>query len=273
MRRSLPRSWRAAPKLMPLVTLLLFVSSTGGHAAPVRRLVLFGGGERPPEAMARFVAWAGGGTARLLVVPWASDEPKESCEAIVADLHAQGAGEVACAPGMPLDAGKTADVRTALRRATGVFFTGGDQARIMDVLADTTLLAAMRSGYEAGVAFAGTSAGTAVMSLLMITGKGDFTVIDGKQVGVRPGLGLLRGVIVDQHFVKRQRENRLFGLVLDHPSQRGVGIDEGTALLVTDGHEAEVQGPGLVVLVDAAGRDQLEVRLLRSGRRFDLRRK
>jgi cyanophycinase len=96
-------------------------------------------------------------------------------------------------------------------------------------------------------------------------------VIDGDKVEVRTGLGLVEGVIVDQHFVRRQRENRLFGLVLKHPAERGVGIDEDTALLVSGGHRAEVVGKGPVMLVDAAGPDRLTIRLVRSGRAFDLR--
>jgi cyanophycinase len=109
------------------------------------------------------------------------------------------------------------------------------------------------------------------MSLRMITGDGDFTLIDGDQVVVREGLGLLPGVIVDQHFVKRQRQNRLFGLVLKHPQERGVGIDEDTALLVTAGRHAEVVGKGPVLLVDAVGPDKLQVTILRSGQSVDLR--
>ena len=142
----------------------------------------------------------------------------------------------------------------------------------MDVLADETLLAAVRRRYEAGVVFGGTSAGTAIMSKTMITGEGDFTVMDGSKVGVRAGIGLLDGVIVDQHFVKRQRENRLFGLVLASPSDRGAGIDEDTALLVTGGRDAEVVGTGIVVLVDRAGVDRLTVTLQRPGQRFALQR-
>jgi cyanophycinase len=160
-----------------------------------------------------------------------------------------------------------------LASATGVFFTGGDQARIMDVLADAELLAAVRRRHAAGVVFGGTSAGAAAMSLRMITGEGDFTVIDGDQVTVREGLGLVPGVIVDQHFVKRQRENRLFGLVLKHPEERGVGIEEGTALLVTNGRKAEVVGKGPVLLVDAKGKDRLLVTILRSGQSVDLRKR
>ena len=135
----------------------------------------------------------------------------------------------------------------------------------MDVLADPELLAAVKARFAAGVVFGGTSAGAAVMSARMITGEGDFTVIDGDKVEVRPGLGLLEGAIVDQHFVKRQRENRLFGLVLKHPEERGVGIDEDTALLVTGGRYAEVVGKGPVMLVDAKGPDRLAITLLRAG--------
>ena len=153
----------------------------------------------------------------MLVLPWASGEPKESCEAILEEL-ARLTGRGRLAPTLTVDAkGKAAPLDAELKkaalyglaRATGVFFTGGDQARIMDVLADPELLDALKARFAAGVVFGGTSAGAAVMSSWMITGEGDFTVIDGDKVEVRPGLGLVEGVIVDQHFVRRQRENRL----------------------------------------------------------------
>ena len=273
-------SLRASEALMFLVALA--VPAPAHAAEPVRepRLVLIGGGTRPAEAMARFVEWAGGVQARVLVVPWASGEPKESCEAILQDLAPYHPAAAECAPAAVLDrGGKAAPLAPArskafleaLARATGVFFTGGDQGRVMDVLADPALLAAVRARYESGAVFGGTSAGTAIMSRTMITGDGDFTVIDSGSVGVRPGLGLLDGIILDQHFVKRQRENRLFGLVLASPAERGAGIDEGTALLVTGGRAAEVVGTSVVVLVDAAGADRLSITLLRPGQRVDLR--
>ncbi len=261
--------------------LTLLVGASPGLAAPPAetRLVIVGGGERPPAAMARFVLWAGGAASRLLVVPWASIEPRESCAAILEELRPHAPGVSTCAPLAPLDAqGKAgrldaesrARLLLELAAATGVFFTGGDQTRIMDVLADPELLRAVRDRHAQGVVFGGTSAGAAVMSSRMITGEGDFTVIDGDQVGVREGLGLLPGVIVDQHFVKRQRENRLFGLVLKHPGDRGVGIDEDTAILVTAGRQVEVVGRGPVLLVDAGGVDRLQVTILRPGQTADL---
>jgi cyanophycinase len=245
------------------------------------RLVIVGGGERPREAMSRFVEWSGGAAAVLLVVPWASAEPRESCAAILGELRLHGPREAACAPFAPLDKkGRAGLLRPEARArfleqlaaASGVFFTGGDQSRIMDVLGDVELLRAVRTRHEGGVAFGGTSAGAAVMSRRMITGDGDFTIIDGKQVVVREGLGLLPGVIVDQHFVRRSRGNRLFGLVLLQPGERGVGIDEDTAVLVTGGRHAEVVGRGPVLLVDADGPDRLVVTILRAGQTVDLQR-
>ncbi len=267
-----------SPRCLALLLLLAAVVPVRRATAADSRLVLVGGGDRPRAALARFVEWAGGPAARVLVVPWASGEPKESCEALIAELREHRPAEAVCAPyatldaqgkAAPLEPAKAAAVREALAWATGVFFSGGDQARVMDALADPALLAAVRSRHTEGVVYGGTSAGTAIMSAIMITGEGDFTVVDAAKVDVRPGLGLLEGVILDQHFVKRQRENRLFGLVLAHPQERGIGIDEDTALLVR-GRQAEVVGTGPVLVVDAKGPDRLEVRLVRPGQTLDL---
>lgn len=236
------------------------------------KLILLGGGPRPPEALARFVEWAGGDDARLLVVTWASAEPLESHLSIEGDLRQYRPAAIEAAPFAPLGPGDRGRMLSAIRRASGIFFGGGDQGRIMDVLQDRELADALRERYRQGVVFAGTSAGTAMMSGIMITGGADSTVLDGRRVEVRAGLGLLPGVILDQHFLKRQRQNRLFGLVLDHPRLLGVGVDEGAALAVTDNRHAEVVGPGAVMMVDAVvGTDDLIVSLVRPGETFDLK--
>lgn len=238
------------------------------------RLVLLGGGPRPAEALSRFVEWAGGRRARILVIAWASSEPAESFASLREDFGPHRPDRMEVAPTPPLAADERSTLARQIERATGVFFSGGDQARIMDVLRDTVLLDALRARYAAGVVFGGTSAGTACMSSLMITGDGDFTVIDAEQVGVRAGLGLLPNVILDQHFIKRQRENRLFGLILRHPGRLGLGIDEGSALLVRDNRYAEVAGQTPVMVVD--GREEkgsLTVQLLRPGDHFDIKKR
>lgn len=238
------------------------------------RLVLLGGGTRPPEALSRFAEWSGGRRARILVVAWASSEPTESFASLREDFAPYQPDRMDLAPSPPLGRGEKAELGRQIERATGVFFSGGDQGRIMDVLRDAPLLESLRARYAAGVAFGGTSAGTACMSSLMITGDGDFTVIDADRVGVRAGMGLLPNVILDQHFIKRQRQNRLFGLILRHPGWLGLGIDEGSAMLVRDNRHAEVVGQTPVMVVD--GREErgaLMVQLLQPGDRFDIRKR
>lgn len=258
-----------------LLSLAAWLVAGASAAAAERRLVAIGGGDWPEAASRRFVEWSGGPRARLLLVLWATSVPDESYEDMRAEFAKHGPAAIERAPLAPLDAEKRARLLEQLEAATGVFFSGGDQVRIMAVLGpDADLLQRVRARYAAGVAFGGTSAGTAAMTTPMITGEGDFTVIDGRKVETAPGLDLLPGVVLDQHFVKRQRQNRLFGLVLDQPRLLGVGVDEATAVLVRDDRRAEVVGRGQVLVVDGrAGRGRLRVDVLRDGQAFDLRRR
>jgi cyanophycinase len=243
----------------------------GRAGAAEERLVLLGGGERSPEALARFVSWAGNGQSRLLVVTWASPDATAAFDSLGRELALYHPEEVRAAPEAPLAAAARSTFLAQLRQATGVFFAGGDQRRIMDVLADAELRNAVRARYHDGVVFAGSSAGTAVMSGLVITDPGAATALDGSKVSVRTGLALLPGVILDQHFIKRQRANRLLGLVLDHPALLGLGVDEDTALVVRDNRHAEVVGRSEVVTVDAQGDGELRLIVLRPGDTFDLK--
>jgi cyanophycinase len=259
---------RARAVLLAVALPLALLPATRALAAE-GHLVLLGGGKPPAAALARFVQWAGGARARILVLPWGADDPREALESVRDALRPFSPGVVEAAPAAPLRDDAASELHRRLERASGVFLAGGDQQRLLDVLADHTVAGALRERYRDGTAFAGSSAGTAAISALAITGEGDFTVIDARQVAVRAGLGLLPGVILDQHFIKRQRQNRLFALVLAHPRLLGVGIDEGAALLVRDDRHAEAAG-GRVMAVDGRHRGELRVHLLNAGDTFDL---
>jgi cyanophycinase len=259
-------------KLQPRHALLVAaVTLLPASAFAAERLVLVGGGDMPARAKERFVEWSGGPTARILVILWSTSEPGSSFKWIREELSPLGPASIEAAPLAPLKVKSRARFLAQLEEATGVFFSGGDQSRVMDVLKDDELLAALRARFHAGVVFGGTSAGCAVMSSPMITGDGDFTVVDGDKVVTREGLGFLPGAIVDQHFLKRQRENRLFGLILKQPATLGIGVDEGTALLVEDARHAEVVGTGQVMIVDGLHEPgALLLRLFPNGSRIDL---
>jgi cyanophycinase len=237
-----------------------------------QRLLVIGGGKRPPDAMKKFVEWSGGPRANVLVITWASEVPEENFEGLKRDLTAAGAGNVKHAPMRPLDAEKRAAFITELSKATGIFFSGGDQNRIMGVLADAELLKLIRESYARGVPVGGTSAGAAAMSDPMMTGDADLKLLDGKQVGTRPGIGFIPKVMFDQHFLVRQRHNRLFGWLMLNRDFLGIGIDEDTAVLIEDNRRMTVAGPTQVMVVDAKRKDgAMLTRFLKAGDTFDLR--
>ena len=257
---AVPFSGRAAaqdPDARPLGALAPAAAPAGGP------LLIVGGGRQPDALVTRFVELAGGpGAARIAVIPLAgSAESGESKAEQFRELGAESfvllttAGEA-----------RGPAVRARLEQATGVWFTGGDQSRITAAMDGTPLLDALRARNRAGVVVGGTSAGAAILSPLMLTGSqvlpgedtvgyhGDtFARIARNTIELVPGFGLLPGVIVDQHFVRRERHNRLLSVVLEHPDHIGVGIDESTALEVTPTGEWRVHGESVVMVYDARG--------------------
>ena len=133
--------------------------------------------------------------------------------------------------------------------AAAIFFSGGDQLRITSQIGDTGIEAKVRAIYERGGLVAGTSAGASVMSDTMLV-KG--TSSETHRIGdlhMAPGLGLVRDVIIDQHFAERGRFGRLIGAVAHNPRVLGMGIDEDTAAVVEDSR-FRVVGSGAVYVVD-----------------------
>jgi len=242
----------------------------GGLAVGQQHLVVIGGGKRPAEAMKKFVEWSGGKHGRILVITWATAEPEESFNAMKAELDVYGV-EALHAPMPPFDRIKRDALVSQIKTATGVFFGGGDQNRIMDVLADRELRDTLRQRYKDGVVVGGTSAGAAIMSDPMMTGDADLKILDGEKVGIREGLGLAPNVIFDQHFLVRQRHNRLFGLIMKYPKQLGVGIDQDNAVLIENNRRMTVVGTTWVMVVDGtAKKGSFLVTFLKPGTIYDL---
>lgn len=255
-------------------SLAVIIALTVSSAIGQQRLLVVGGGKRPADAVKKFVEWSGGDKAKILVITWASGVPDESFAALKKDFDSQNAAKVEHAATRPLDVEKRKLFVEQLKNATAVFFSGGDQNRIMDVLADEELLKLIRDKNTSGTPFGGTSAGAAVMSDPMMTGDADLKILDGTKVGVRKGLGLIPNVMFDQHFLVRQRHNRLFGFIIQNPNHLGIGIDEDNAVLIEDNQKLTVAGTTWVMMVEANGKTgAMTVNFLRSGERFDLKKR
>ena len=218
-------------------------------------LIIIGGGSRPEVVIERIVKEAGlrdGGYGVVLPMSSASDS---SVYFAVAPFEKAGVRNLR---GMNFRKGEPQPQARldSVRNARLIYITGGDQERFMGVVRGTPLEQTLREAYRHGAVIAGTSAGAAVMSEKMTTGNqlrdttytSTFKVIESENLEIKPGLGLITGVLIDQHFLIRSRHNRLLTGVIDYPDHKGIGIDESTAIVVK-GTEAEVIGLSQVMVI------------------------
>jgi cyanophycinase len=220
---------------------LLFIPSAA--FAQNGALVVVGGGGTGPDIVAKALALSGGKNAVVAVLPQSSADADAGDESVKMWLDA-GAREAAK---VAFD-GK--DAPAALRRATLIWMPGGDQNRFMKAIDGTGLAEVIRERHEAGATVGGTSAGAAVIAEAMFTGDANLKALKAGATVIAKGLGLWPEALIDQHFLTRQRDNRLISAVMDRPALVGVGIDEGTAVIV-QGTSFEVVGKSSVVVIDA----------------------
>ncbi len=137
-----------------------------------------------------------------------------------------------------------------IREAAGVFLTGGDQVRITGILGGTAAGDAIYDVFVDRGIIGGTSAGASAMSETMVAG-GDVDPMPSRgAIRMCPGLGLLSGVIIDQHFSERRRIGRMVTVVAQNPRVMGLGIDENTAVLIRPEGVMTILGEHSVTLFD-----------------------
>jgi cyanophycinase len=228
------------------LALLCSLSFGTEDGPPKGHLVIVGGGTTVEEIRLKALTLAGGPKARVVVVPQASTDP-EAGKKLAERWREDGATDI-----VVLDLSDPKAARDAIGSADLIWMRGGSQNRLMDALTKGGVADAIRARYRAGATVAGTSAGAAVMSTVMISGySGPRNTPQGRVPRIEKGLGLWPEVVVDQHFSQRQRIERLTKVVADHAELIGVGIDESTAVVVNNGREFEVIGRSNVIIIDS----------------------
>lgn len=133
-----------------------------------------------------------------------------------------------------------------LKRATGVWFSGGRQWRLVDVYLETATHRGLEEVLARGGVIGGNSAGASALASFLIRGGEDNRRVMTAERD--EGFGFLRNVAIDQHLLARGRENEMFEVLKVHPHLLGIGLDEGAALVIT-GDLARVIG-GRVAIYD-----------------------
>ncbi|MDP1892239.1 MAG: serine hydrolase [Gemmatimonadaceae bacterium] len=212
-------------------------TATHAHVGPTTgSLVVVGGGNMGPEIFARFVALAGGPTAPIVVIPTAGEDS-------VYPAHWGGLNGLKAAGATRLTVLHTRDRRiaesdsfvAAIRTARGVWFPGGRQWRLVDSYLGTRTERELRAVLTRGGVIGGTSAGASILSSYLVRGARAGNTVMMAQ-GYEQGFGYLRDVAIDQHIVARTRQADLQAVITAHPALLGIGLDEGTALVVRGNH-------------------------------------
>ncbi|MBA9075392.1 MULTISPECIES: cyanophycinase [Rufibacter] len=221
------------------------------------------------QILKRFVTELKGDNPLVVVIPTASQEPVQSGQDYVQVFQQLGVANV-----------QVMDIRTrrdalqpehveTVNQAAGIMFTGGDQLRLTSIFGGTDLLEAMKERYAfTNIIIAGTSAGAAAMSTPMIyEGESDGGYIKG-DVRLTTGLEFLKDVAIDTHFLARGRIVRMTQAIATNPECIGIGLEEDTAILVTEGGKVEVIGSGLITVVDGMGITETNIFDIQNGEPF-----
>ena len=222
-----------------------------------RNLFIIGGGSRPDHMMEYMLQNAMLHNGRIVVLPWASSEPDTSYFYFQKQLDR--IGNFPSTPMLKRPSELTEEDANVIRNAGLIYITGGDQSRFMAAIDSSNAKEWIHQAHTAGCCVAGTSAGAAMMSEVMITGDENFeSEYHSTYRQIRPGngiyntgLGLLENAIVDQHFIARSRYNRLLSAVCEYSGKWGFGIEESTALWVRP-DTVEVVGDHQVFVVEPA---------------------
>jgi cyanophycinase len=215
-------------------------------------IIPIGGAEEKlnnPAILDRFVSICGGSSARLAIIPTASElsDTGSNYEKLFRKL---GMKHIEVLNIQTRNDCKSQEALDYIEQADGVFMTGGNQLRLSTTLGGTPVAQKIRRRNAAGMHVAGTSAGAAFMPEHMIAGGYEGSTPRPDMTTMAPGLGLTNHFIIDQHFRQRDRIGRLLTALAYNPFAIGIGLDEDTAAFIRPGDDLEVVGSGGITIID-----------------------
>ncbi|MEZ6039936.1 MAG: cyanophycinase [Planctomycetaceae bacterium] len=203
-------------------------------------LVIVGGGSMPPDIVNRFIELAGGKDAKIVVLPTAVPRDVARRQRIPGFLANSSASSVRILPQVWPEEIASEEFQLSLKEATGVWFGGGRQWHFVDAYENTNAISLFTDVLKRGGVIGGSSAGATIQGEFLVRGHPIGNTVMMAE-GYERGFGFLPAVAIDQHFVQRGRMPDLIPVIRKHPELLGIGIDEGTALVV-QGTKAEVIG-------------------------------
>ena len=245
-----------------LVALLAFgqqpTPETSDYGPAKGTLVIVGGGPTANTGiMEKFIELAGGLDAKIVVVPTAGGNKTPTGEIkiykeedVIAAWKKRGVKNVRMLHTHDAKVADTEEFAAPLREANAVWFDGGRQWNIVDSYLNTLTYREFHKVLERGGVIGGSSAGATIQGDYLVRGA-----IAGPDIMMTPekeherGFNFLRRSAIDQHINTRHRWDDLIPVIKKYPNLLGIGISEGTALIVK-GDRFEVMGAWKVAIHD-----------------------
>lgn len=222
-------------------------------------LVIVGGGSTNGTGIVeKFIELAGGLEKKFVIVPTAGGnrgadgtvrEYKE--ETSIAPWIKRGLKHVRMLHTHDPKVADTEAFASVLRDADAVWFDGGRQWNIVDSYAGTLTYKEFHNVLARGGVIAGSSAGATIQGEYLV--RGDTSgpnIMMTEEPNHQKGFEFLRRSAIDQHINTRNRWDDLIPLIAKHPALLGIGLSEGTAIVVT-ADKFEVMGKWKVTVHDS----------------------
>lgn len=215
---------------------------------PKGSLIAVGGAMKSAEIYRRFIELAGGPNARIVLIPTAGGNEEYDGSFVGADVwRDHGAKNLVVLHTTDRREADTDRFIEPLLDADGVFIFGGRQYILAEIYGGTKTEDAIRAVMERGGVVGGTSAGASILASFLIRGDSESnTIVMGDH---QRGFGFLRGVAIDQHLLRRNRQFDMLDVIDTHPDLLGIGLDEDTAIVV-HGDRFEVIGASYAIIYD-----------------------
>ena len=191
---------------------------------PGGTLILCGGGIIPDDVRSASSNVPAAATARIVIIP-AYNASAEAKQRLIDEWQTHGAGSVVMLAAKSRAEAQEGGFAAPIADATGVWISGGSQKYLAAMYVGTELERQLQALLDRGGVIGGVSAGAAIMTRTMIAGGSE-------SAEAQSGFDLLPGVVVDQHFLRRNRTQRLLNLLATHRELIGLGVDEQTAVVI-----------------------------------------
>lgn len=189
-------------------------------------------------------------TKNIVLIPTASSYPREVFLGYEDAFKQIGINNLFCFDIRYNDEVDREEYFEQLAQADLLFFSGGDQVKLVETLLNTRLLNEIKSRFFDGtLTIAGTSAGSAAASDPMLY-DGDYNGFSKGSVAKGEGFKLIEGITFDTHFLHRERIPRLSQFLISENTSKGIGIDEDTGIIISPEDTFEVIGSGMVTVMN-----------------------